>query len=677
MPMGMGQSNWAGNWLKVADSGSKAGTDLLSQRYQSLQRQVPMLYMGVLACFLGLHLATSGELAHFASPMTGVILLVLYRLLHWLRTGRRVLSAPRMERELKGTLLFSIVFSAVFCGWALYLFDQSTGQRQFVLLFGSLACVGCAYGLSSFPKAARVPLVVLGLPLALRSMLTGEMNFIGAGIALTLIIFLVSRVLTVHSRNVEELTQSRSEKEVERERAQEAERVAVAERANADTLAHTDYLTGLANRRAFINAIGSHVMDTEAATQLGALAVIDLDGFKPINDAFGHATGDAVIKIVADRLRLTLGGPGVCARVGGDEFAVLLPDCSSEVSAQKLGAQICTTLEEPIYLAGRELKVSACCGLTMLQREDRHASDALLRADTALYAAKERGRSNVSLFSHQMELKRRRRSEIEKALCDPATRSRIDLVYQPILNLRSGQVASYEALARWSDERLGDVPASEFILVAEQIGVIEDISDHLLRKAVAEAVTWPDEVALSFNLSTVQLCSRTLAARILCEIDKQGLAPHRLQIEVTETMLLVDFEAARANLSKLRAEGVRVVLDDFGAGFASISYLQEMQFDCVKLDGSLIERAATSLSSKQLLQGVIKLCSSLCVPCVAEQVETEEQLHILLNLKCEKAQGYFLSKPLTAKAARALVSPRARWHSGAPAKPASQLQHVI
>lgn len=654
--MGMRHATFAGNWLKVADPESKAGIDLLSQRYQSLQRQVPMLYIGVLACFLGLHLATSGELAQFGTPMSAVILLVLYRLLHWVRTSRRVLSPPKMERELQGTLIFSIAFSAVFCGWALYLFDVSTEQRQFVLLFGSLACVGCAYGLSSFPKAARAPLLVLGLPLAFRSILTGETNFIGAGVALTLIILLVSRVLTVHSQNVQELTQSRAEKELERERAQDAERIANSERANANTLAQTDYLTGLANRRAFMDSLGSHLLRTERRSQLGVLAVIDLDGFKPINDAFGHATGDAVIKIVGARLGQSLGDAGVCARVGGDEFAVLLPDCSSEVSAQKMGAQICTTLEEPVYLAGRELKVSACCGLTMLQEEDRDASDALLRADTALYAAKDRGRGNLSLFSHQMELKRRRRSEIEEALRDAATRSQISLVYQPILNLETGQIESYEALARWSDERLGEVAASEFILIAEQIGVIEDISDHLLRKAIAEAVSWPNEVALSFNLSTVQLCSRTLAARILCEVDKQGLAPHRLQIEVTETMLLVDFEAARANLSKLRAEGVRVVLDDFGAGYASISYLQEMQFDCVKLDGSLVKRAATSLSSKRLLKGVIDLCSSLSLPCVAEQVETEEQLRILLEMECGKGQGYFLSKPLTADAARVVVS---------------------
>jgi EAL domain-containing protein (putative c-di-GMP-specific phosphodiesterase class I) len=217
-------------------------------------------------------------------------------------------------------------------------------------------------------------------------------------------------------------------------------------------------------------------------------------------------------------------------------------------------------------------------------------------------------------------------------------------------------------LARWNDERLGEIPPAEFIPIAEQIGVIENISDELLRKAIAEAVTWPEQVALSYNLSTVQLCSRTLAARILCEVHKQGLSPERLQIEVTETVLLVDFDTARANLSKLRAEGVRVSLDDFGAGYASISYLQEMQFDCVKLDGSLVKRATASLSSKRLLSGVIDLCASLAVPCVAEQVETQEQLDLLIAMECAKAQGFLLSEPLPPLAARQLVSQPRRVH---------------
>lgn len=654
--MGIGGLTFTAALLCVGDTGSKVGVDLLNQRYQSLQRQVPMLYMGVLACFVGLHLATSGELAHAASPASPIILLVLLRLTHWLRTRRRILSPARIQRELRGTLIFSFIFSIFFCAWALHLFDEAAAERHFVLLFGSLASVGCAYGLSSFPKAARLPLFLLGLPLALRATLTGEMTYVGAGVALSLIICLVSRVLSVHNQSLEELTDSRSQTETERERAQEAERVALAERANADHLAGTDYLTGLANRRAFMSALDAELR-SRPGSGTAAVAVIDLDGFKPINDAFGHAMGDAVLQVIAARLIKSAGEIGTCARIGGDEFAVLISPCASETAAQAMGALLCATIEETVSLNGREFKVSGCCGITMITKEDCEASDALLRADTALYEAKNRGKATVSLFCSKMDRQHRRRAEIESALRDPAVSSQIELVYQPIFDLKARKVTSFEALARWKNEQLGEVSPAEFIPIAEQIGVIENISDELLRKAIAEAVTWPDHVSLSYNLSTVQLCSRTLAARILCEVHKQGLSPDRLQIEVTETVLLVDFDTARANLAKLRAEGVRVSLDDFGSGYASISYLQEMQFDCVKLDGSLVKRATNSLSSKRLLKGVIDLCSSLAVPCVAEQVETEEQLDLLLGMQCAKAQGYLLSKPLPSLAARALVAP--------------------
>lgn len=655
--------------MRVGDTSSKVGIDLLNQRYQSLQRQVPLLYAGVMSCFIGLYLATSGQLIQLASPMMLVFVLVFGRLAHWLHRRYRTLSPLQVERELRGTLIFSIIFSVFFCAWALYLFGQPRTDRQFVLLFGSLASVGSAYGLSSFPKAARMPLLLLGLPLALRSALSGEVSYVGAGVALALIIILVFLVLKVHNKRLEELTVSRSETELERERAQLAERTALLERENAEQLAATDYLTGLANRRAFMRALDNQLA-VRPASATAALVIVDLDGFKPINDSFGHASGDAVLRVIAGRLAEAIDGNGTCARIGGDEFAVLIANCPSERAAKMVATQLSAAIEEPVHVGGREFRISGCCGITLIGAQDSQASDLLLRADTALYEAKKRGRGGVSVFSTAMDLHRKRRSTIENALRQPSINSRIKLLYQPIIDLRSGGVTAFEALARWEDGQLGEVPPSEFIPIAERIGVIEEISTGLLRQAVAEALNWPEHVVLSFNLSTVQLRSDSLATRILREVRKQGLAPSRLQIEVTETVLLVDFETARANLTKLRAEGVCVSLDDFGAGYASISYLQEMQFDSVKLDGSLIRTATTSRQAKRLLKGVINLCSSLGVPCVAEHVETEEQLDLLLQMQCGKAQGHLLSPPLPSVSATTLVS-RATpfWHmekSGTP-----------
>jgi len=288
----------------------------------------------------------------------------------------------------------------------------------------------------------------------------------------------------------------------------------------------------------------------------------------------------------------------------------------------------------------------------MLDVPEQNASQALLRADTALYSAKAQGKATARLFSTTMERQRWRRLTIEHELRQPHLQSEIHLLYQPIFDLRTGQVRSYEALARWNHGELGEVPPSEFILIAEQIGVIEVISAQLLRRAIQEAISWPADVTLSFNLSAAELTSTTLAHRILSELRRQGLDPRRLQVEVTETVLLVDFETARANLAKLQSQGVGIVLDDFGAGYASISYLQEIQFDCVKLDGGLLVRAARSPRSLKLLHGVIDLCRSLGVPCVAEHIESLDQLEVLRSSTCEKGQGYLLSRPLSAVAAQ-------------------------
>jgi EAL domain-containing protein (putative c-di-GMP-specific phosphodiesterase class I) len=260
------------------------------------------------------------------------------------------------------------------------------------------------------------------------------------------------------------------------------------------------------------------------------------------------------------------------------------------------------------------------------------------------------------LFNPELERANERRAAIERALRAPRVHADFTLVFQPIFDLQSRAIRSFEALARWQHAELGSIAPSEFIPITEQINVIEEISEALLAGAAGEAARWPDSVHLSFNLSAVQLCSGTSARRILAIVRDHGLSPERMQIEVTETSLLADFETARANLDRLRGAGARIVLDDFGAGYASISYLREMQFDAIKLDGSLLTRPGESASAYRLLKGVIDLCASLNVPCVAEHIESEEQLALLMKLGCRDGQGFGLSPPVEAEAARTLAA---------------------
>jgi predicted signal transduction protein with EAL and GGDEF domain len=359
---------------------------------------------------------------------------------------------------------------------------------------------------------------------------------------------------------------------------------------------------------------------------------------------------------VGSRLRRVGGKGSLVARTGGDEFALLLPGYTTSEEAAEAGNKVCAILQDAFKVDGREFRISGSCGVTLLTPEDSDVSRALIRGDTALYRAKQTGRSGFAVFSPDMEELHQRRGRIEKALRLAETRERIALHYQPIVDLASGRLRAFEALARWDDDELGSVSPGEFIPIAEQISVITDLSDSLLGKAVLEAGNWPEMIRLSFNLSAVQLCTVGSAERILSILETNGMSPSRLQIEVTETALLVDFTVARDNLDALRAAGARVVLDDFGAGHASISYLREMRFDGIKLDGSLIAQGADSLRSRRLLKGVVQLCASLGLPCVAEHIETDDQLELLRELKCRDGQGFLLSPPLEAGEALTLAN---------------------
>lgn len=648
---------WLSRLANAGEAETPGGRALLEERFRTLQRQIPLLYLVIFANMMGLYLAAGGGLhSAFDFPVL-LTALIVFRFAHWLRVRDRVLTAAKILRELHKMWLYAIIFSLGFCAWAFRLLaTHNASEHDFVILFASLAAIGCAYGVSRYPAAARLPLLLLGLPLTARLAMSPDPGHILMGLGLGCIILVLLRFLDLHDVGFRELVESRTVVTAERERARRAERLAKGEKAKAKLIADTDPLTGLANRRAFVRALTRRVNGRERAAF--ALAMVDLDGFKPINDTFGHATGDRVLQSIGARLGGTVGDGALVARTGGDEFALLLPRVRSAAGAVEAGASVCAALQEPFLVEGREFRISGCCGVAVLKPGECDVEEALIRADTALYRAKDGGRAGVAVFTQEMQEIHRRRAEIEKALRLPGTIERIGIVFQPIIDLATGELKALEALARWHDERLGRVPPDQFIPIAEQINAIEPITEHLLAQAGTEAKRWADTVKLSFNVSAVQLCTPGSSSRILTVLDAAGLAPSRLQVEVTETALLADFEVARDNLQALRGAGARIVLDDFGAGHASISYLREMQFDGIKLDGALIASLADSLRSRRLLKGVLDLCAAMGLPSVAEHIETEDQLRLLRELGCREGQGFLLSPPLHAEAAAALAAPR-------------------
>lgn len=647
-----------GRLIDAGEAESRAGRALLEERYRALQRQIPLLYLVALTNFLGLELATGGRIVYLYSPSTALVALVCLRLVHWLRARHRRPAPEKILVELTKTWIYALIISVGFCAWSLYLLQTvPRAYDDYVIFFGSFAAVGCAYGITAYPAAARLPLVFLGLPIALRLILFGNAAHIGLGISLAMVLLLIVRLLGVHNRGFRAIVESRTNIAEQRERAQRAERLAKAEKAKAKRIADTDPLTGLANRRAFLR----HLSRRAAALGRGggfALALVDLDGFKPINDTFGHAAGDIVLAEVGIRLGIAAGRGALVARTGGDEFALLFPTVREAGVAKAAGAALCAALQEPFLVDGREFRLSGSCGMTLLARGDCQVEQALIRADTALYRAKQSGRAGVAIFSKEMDEMHRRRKQIEKALRLSEVQESISLVFQPIRDLATGELRAFEALARWEHPELGRVPPDQFVPIAEQINVIGVLSEKLLAKAAREARGWTAAVRLSFNVSAVQLCTAGSAERLLAVLIAEGLESHRLQIEVTETALLADFEAARRNLQTLRAAGARILLDDFGAGHASISYLREMQFDGIKLDGTLVASVLDSLRGRRLLKGVLDLCASLGLPCVAEHIESPDQLVLLRELGCRDGQGFFLSLPLSAVDAAILASPK-------------------
>jgi diguanylate cyclase (GGDEF)-like protein len=479
-------------------------------------------------------------------------------------------------------------------------------------------------------------------PLAAMTFVSSDPQFQWAAFSLVVVAALTMRLLSAHNRHMADVIRSRSLIARQIELAEDAHHEAI-------VAATTDFLTNLPNRRAFVAALEEEIA-RDSCWGPFALAILDLDRFKAVNDTFGHGAGDALLKEVAARLIRAVGDRGTVARLGGDEFAVLLPGVEHGAEARFVGAHILREVNRPMAFGRRKFGISACCGFAIAERGGQSSpSRVMADADLALYEAKDSAAGGVCVFEARLEAPRRRRQQIERALQVPGVEDRFRLNFQAIVDLGSGRTIAYEALARWTTEELGAVSPAEFVPIAEQLNLIEDINNHLMAQAFAQAARWPATIKLSFNLSAVQLCARGSAQTLLEALTASALPPRRLQVEVTETALLADLDTARANLAALRAAGVTIVLDDFGAGFASIGYLRELRFDQIKLDGAIVTAAQHSGDGKRLLSAVIALCDILGVVTVAEHVESEALLCLLKELGCSAGQGFWLHKPMPAE----------------------------
>jgi diguanylate cyclase (GGDEF)-like protein/PAS domain S-box-containing protein len=405
-----------------------------------------------------------------------------------------------------------------------------------------------------------------------------------------------------------------------------------------------DALTDLPNRVLFREHMDQNLARVRRGESLAVLC-LDLDYFKSINDTLGHAVGDAMLRAVADRLRDCVRETDTVARLGGDEFAVLQVGARQPADATGLAQRIVEALGKPFDLAGHQLVIGASVGIAVSPNDGDDPDQLMKNADLALYRAKEDGRNGFRFFEPEMDAKMRWRRSLEADLRKALTQGEFELFYQPVVNLRQNEITGLEALLRWRHPERGMVSPADFIPLAEEIGLIIPLGEWVLRKACAEAATWSSRVTVAVNLSAVQFKNKNLVATVVSALAASRLPPGRLEVEITESVLMQDNETILDILHQLRDIGVRISMDDFGTGYSSLSYLRRFPFDKIKIDRSFVRDVAMRGDSLSIVRAVTGLGSSLGMVTTAEGVETAEQLNVLRAEGCTEVQGYLFSPP--------------------------------
>jgi diguanylate cyclase (GGDEF)-like protein len=427
----------------------------------------------------------------------------------------------------------------------------------------------------------------------------------------------------------------------------------VTERKNAEAkinhLARYDALTGLPNRTFFHDQMEWVLATMKRGTHCAVLFV-DLDQFKQVNDTLGHPAGDALLCAVAERLRGIVRDTDFVARFGGDEFVVLETSARDPEAAAILAGRIVEALGEPYDVNGHHVIIGASVGISVAPRDGIGADVLLKNADMALYRAKSEGRSVWRFFEPEMDVKARARRSLELDLREAVATGAFEVYYQPLINLKSARITTCEALLRWSHPERGMISPAEFIPIAEEMGLIVDIGNWVLRRACHDCAQWPGEVHVAVNLSPIQFRRGNLMRSINEALAASGLAPNRLEIEITESVLLQDTEVTRAILQQLREFGVRISLDDFGTGYSSLSYLHNFPLHKVKIDRSFLAGVGANTRALPLLRNVARLITELGMSVTMEGVETKEQLDLIVSEGTfDEAQGYLFSPAVRAQ----------------------------
>jgi diguanylate cyclase (GGDEF)-like protein len=611
--------------------------NLMQAQVKALSRQVPLLFFIGIVNTLAVaytHYGVAPAVLTIGCPIL-ITIACCARGWAWAKAGHRTVSDAEAASRLKMITYVGPIGAAIIVVWGLTLYQYGDPYAQgHVVFFMGVTIISSSFCLIQLRPAALLIVGSTAIPFALFFFAAGRPVYIAIALSMLLVSAAMIYIVIIFSRDFANMINIHKE--------------LTATQVVIERLANLDSLTDLPNRRSFLAKVGELLDRPEETRHRFIVGLIDLDGFKSVNDLYGHVAGNNVLVEAARRMLEMSDDALFFARLGGDEFGVIIDAALDDDETKALGVRICKALQVPFTNMNIVVDLSGSLGLAAFPQAGSTAELLFERADYALYHAKQHQRGCPVIFSIEHETEIRQFANLEWCLRHADVESEISLYFQPIVDVERGKIVAFEALARWDSPKLGRVAPDIFIRVAERSDLINKLTRMLLRKALAKAKTWPDDIRVSFNLSTRDLGSREAIVNIAAIIENSGVAASRIDLEVTETALIQDFDQASASLRTLRALGVGVSLDDFGAGYSSLSYLQRFPIDKIKIDRSFVKDVETEPSCRAIVKLVIDLCRDLKLTCIVEGMETADQVKLLRTLGCKTMQGYLFGKPMPA-----------------------------
>ncbi|MFY8143163.1 MAG: putative bifunctional diguanylate cyclase/phosphodiesterase [Caulobacter sp.] len=626
--------------------------ELVIAQARALSWQVPLMYVVVLGNAYALaatHLHVAPLWQTIGLPIA-LTLACAVRSVGWLKIGGKDVDPDQAARMLTSTLKTSGLLAALFAGWSLSLYPYGNAYQQshiaFYMAITVIACIFCLMHLRG--AAILVTTVVLGSMVAFFAT-TGQPVFQAIAVNILVVSAVMIVILLTQYREFADLVRSRV---TLTQKAEEARRLSD----ENDRLANLDSLTDLPNRRRYFAELDARVETARERGEGFVVAVIDLDDFKPINDAFGHATGDRLLIEVGRRLKAFDGPPILAARLGGDEFGLII-DASLDTDALRaLGRELCAALNATYDLRGVRAQVGASIGFCPFPCGGDSSEQLFERADYALYHAKQSIKGTAVVFDERHEAAIHDMAVVEHSLRHADLDKEMSVHFQPLVDIVAHRTVALEALARWTSPEIGLIRPDVFIRAAERSGQIVEITRLLVAKALREMRAWPMDVRVSINLSARDIASMENVERLLDIVRESCIAPHRIDFEITETAIVCDFDQARDALAAFHALGVRTALDDFGTGHSSLSHLRLLPLDKLKIDASFVSDIEHNQVSEDIVRTVLQLGRNLRMDCVVEGVETEVQRDRVAALGATVMQGYHFARPMPADAVPGYLS---------------------